>query len=138
MQAQRPGSSEPPTFRDDPLTSAVIEAAIRVHSRLGPGFMENIYRRSMVIELQKAGHVVEAEKELPVLYEGELVGTHRLDLFVDGRLILELKTVERIDKVHYGQLPSYLRAANQPIGLLINFAGAKADFRRVENPVPCS
>lgn len=79
----------------DRLTEAVIGCVIRVHKVLGAGFLESIYRRALVIELRRAGLKVEVERPILVRYRGYVVGRHRLDLLVEGSLILELKAVEQ-------------------------------------------
>ena len=117
----------------DRLTERVINCIIHVHQTLGPGFLESVYRRALIIELRKQGLVAEAEKEVIVYYDGERVGRHRLDFLVEQRLILELKTVESLSKAHYAQVRSYLKAARLDLALLINFADSRADFRRVES-----
>ena len=86
----------------------------------------------MLIELRKASLDAETEKEFVVTYDGQEVGRHRLDLFVNARVVLELKTVEQLSKAHYAQVRSYLKAAGLRMGLLVNFAGERADFRRIE------
>ena len=92
-------------YEGDVLTERIIKAIIRVHSTLGPGFLESIYRNALVIEFKKQGLEVEVEKEITVYYDGEVVGRHRLDLLVEGRVVLELKTVADIGKAHYAQIP---------------------------------
>lgn len=119
-------------YRDDKLTETIVQSIIRVHQVLGPGFLESIYRKAMVIELRRRGLAVETEKEVLVFYEGEVVGRHRLDLLVEGRVIVELKTVEDLSKAHYSQVRSYLKACALSTAILVNFAGAKADFRRID------
>ncbi|MEM9353227.1 MAG: GxxExxY protein [Planctomycetota bacterium] len=116
----------------DQITERIIQAVIRVHRTLGPGFLERVYHNALVIELTKQGLIVESEKEITVYYEAEPVGAHRLDLLVEEAVIVELKTVEKLAGVHYSQLRSYLRAAQLDIGLLVNLAAEKADYRRVE------
>ena len=116
---------------DDPLTHSIIDAIIHVHQVLGPGFGEIIYRRALVLELRKRGIAVAAEVEINVTYDGQTVGQYRLDLVVENRVIVELKAVEELAKVHYSQVRSYLRAAGLPVALLVNFALPKADWRRV-------
>ncbi|MFN3653632.1 MAG: GxxExxY protein [Armatimonadota bacterium] len=126
---------------DAALTRLVISAIIRVHQVLGPGFLENIYREALILELVKRGLRVEKEKSITVVYDGEEVGTHRLDILVEGRIIIELKTVEELSRAHYAQLRSYLKATGLELGILVNFAKEKADFRRVEalkSPIPLS
>ena len=84
-----------------------------------------------MIELRKSGLSAETEKEILVRYEGEEVGRHRLDILVESAVILELKTVEELARIHYDQLRSYLKASGLSLGILVNFAKEKADFRRV-------
>ena len=116
------------------LTARIIEAIIRVHQALGPGFLESIYRNALCLEFAAQGLSFECEKEIVIYYEGRVVGLHRLDFVVEDEVIIELKTVENLAKCHYAQLRSYLKAANTRIGLLVNFAGEKADFRRIDLP----
>jgi len=122
------------SYLGDKLTEHIIQCVIQVHQTLGPGFLESVYRRAMLIELRKQGLATEVEKEVVVLYDGHEVGRHRLDLLVEGQVILELKTVEGLSKAHYAQVRSYLKATGLEIALLVNFAGERADFRRVEAP----
>lgn len=114
------------------ITESIIRSVIRVHQTLGPGFLEKIYQKALVLELQNRGLEVECEKEIEIYYDSQLIGTHRLDLLVAGSVIVELKTVEELAGVHYSQLRSYLKATRLDIGLLVNFAKEKADYRRVE------
>ena len=121
-------------YRGDRITGRVIQCIIHVHQTLGPGFLESVYRRALLIELRKQDLATEAEKEVVVYYDGQKVGRHRLDLLVEGQVILELKTVETLSKAHYAQVRSYLRATRLDVALLVNFADDRADFRRVEIP----
>ncbi len=118
---------------DDPTTKLIIQCICRVHKILGPGFLECIYRRALLKELRTSSLKAETEKEIEVVYEGEVVGQHRLDLLVEEKVVIELKTVEALGKAHYAQIRSYLKATGLRVGLLVNFATALADFRRVEN-----
>jgi GxxExxY protein len=120
----------------DHLTEVVIACIIRVHQVLGPGYLESIYRRALLIELRRQNLKVEVEKEIPVYYGLDLVGRHRVDLIVESRLIVELKTVESLGKSHYAQLRSYLKATDLKTGILVNFASETADFRRVTPQIP--
>ena len=101
----------------DPKTDSIINAVISVHRVLGTGFIEHIYRNALAHELRKRGHVVDEEYEVEVFYDNVLVGTHRLDLFVDKEIVVELKCVEKLIGVHYAQTRSYMRAVNKRIGL---------------------
>ena len=116
---------------DDRLTGRVIGAAIEVHRRLGPGFLEYIYERALVIELIKRGISLAQQYELNISYDGVEVGKHRLDLFVDDCLVVELKTVRAIDEAHIATVKSYLRAVGQETGLLLNFSKATLEIRRI-------
>ncbi|HEX7898055.1 MAG TPA: GxxExxY protein [Planctomycetota bacterium] len=122
---------EEATFRADKLTEAIIGGVIRVHSTLGPGFVESIYRRALVLELSRGGLAVEPEREIDVFYLGERVGWHRMDLVVERKVIVELKAVEKLVSAHYAQLRSCLKASRLIVGLLVNFGGSRADYRRV-------
>ena len=113
------------------LTGRVIQCIIKVHQTLGPGFVEKVYRRALRIELCRHELASEAEKKVVIYYAGEEVGRHRLDLVVERRLIVELKTVEALSRAHYAQVRSYLSAAHLDVALLVNFAAHRADFRRI-------
>ncbi len=116
----------------DPLTEAIIEGIIAVHRTLGPGFLESVYQRALVIELQNRGLTVTVEKDVPIAYQDRIVGRHRLDLVVNDSVIVELKTVDDLSRAHYAQVRSYLKASGIPVALLVNFSKEKADFRRIE------
>lgn len=119
-------------WRKEGLTDKIINACINVHKELGPGFLESIYHNALKIELERRKLVVESEKEVKVKYLGIEVGTHRVDLLVEGEIVVELKTVEDLNKKYYAQVRSYLKALNKEIGLLVNFADFTVDVRRVE------
>jgi GxxExxY protein len=100
----------------------VIGASIEVHRHLGPGLLESIYEEALAEELRCRGIPFERQVSIPIWYKGtRLSGSHRLDLLVNGRLILEIKSVEAILDVHKAQLLSQLRLTNLESGLLINF-----------------
>lgn len=105
------------------ITSIIIEAAINVHKELGPGLLESVYNTCMVIELQSRGITTLSEVALPIIYRGQQVSENglRIDLLVEDTVVVELKSVEEILPVHKKQLFTYLRLANRPVGLLINF-----------------
>lgn len=111
---------EPPRELDT-AANAVIGAAIEVHRHLGPGFLESIYEEALAIELTLRNVRFERQKAVSVNYKGHSVGEGRVDLFVDGMLIVELKAMDKILPIHQAQLMSYMRAASLPLGLLINF-----------------
>jgi len=105
------------------LSSQIIKAAINVHKELGPGLLESVYQACMVIELPFLGLRVESEVALPIFYRGQRVHEEgfRLDLLVEDTIIVESKSVAKVEDVHKKQLLTYLRLANKPLGLLINF-----------------
>jgi GxxExxY protein len=107
--------------RDEEIAHRVIGAAIEVHRVLGPGFLEGIYQRALQHELASAGLRVESEKELLVPYKEVQLAGQRLDLLVEDRVIVELKTVEEFAPIHRAQLLSYLKSTNLRLGLHINF-----------------
>ena len=115
----------------DTLTQSIIDAIIRVHNVLGPGFVESVYQKSLAVELSRRGIPITTELDIPIHYGEETVGRHRLDLVVANRVIVELKTVEVLHRVHYAQVRSYLKATGWPVALLVNFAGERADYRRI-------
>ena len=104
------------------ITRAVIGASMKIHSAIGPGVLESVYRKCLEHELQKAGFRVESEIKLPVPYDGLLLESgYRLDLLVENQVVVELKCVEDLLPIHKAQLLTYLRLANKPLGLLLNF-----------------
>jgi GxxExxY protein len=103
------------------LTERIIGCAIEVHRNLGPGLLEAIYESALCIEMELAGLAYERQKPIQVMYKGHALGEHRLDIVVEDAVILELKSVERFDRVFEAQILSYLRMTELPIGLLINF-----------------
>lgn len=119
-------------WRKEELTDRIINACINVHKELGSGFLENIYHNALKFELKKQELVFESEKEITVKYCGIEVGIHRIDLLVEGEIVVELKTVEDLNKKYYAQVRSYLKAMNKEVGLLVNFADYPLDVRRVE------
>ena len=104
------------------LTSSVIESAIKVHKVLGPGLLESSYKECLAYELNKKGLFVEKEKPVPLIYEEvKLECGYRLDLLVDNRLILEIKSVDAIADIHIAQTLTYMKLKNKTFGLLFNF-----------------
>jgi len=104
------------------ITETVIGAAIAVHRELGPGLLESAYEACLVYELAEQGLTVERQKALPVIYRGVKVDCgYRIDLLVEGKVIIELKAVGKLEPIHEAQLLSYLKLSSCKIGLLINF-----------------
>ena len=106
----------------DHTSRVIITMAIKVHSKLGPGLLESVYRTCLAHELRNAGHHVLAEQVVPVFYDDlQLDDGYRLDLLVNGSVIVEIKAVEKLLPVHVAQLLSYLRLTDKRLGLLMNF-----------------
>jgi GxxExxY protein len=122
------------------LTGSIIGAAIEVHRELGPGLLEQAYEACFCFELLSRGHSVERQVPLPVTFKGQRLDCgYRIDLFVERAVVVEVKAIEALERVHLAQLMSYLKFARCPVGLLFNFnvAWLKAKgIKRVVNDVP--
>ena len=104
------------------ISGHVVDAAMRVHSRLGPGLLESAYQACLVYELQRRGLTVQVQVALPIVYENVRVEAgYRIDLLVENAVLVELKAVDAIHPIHRAQLLSYLRLSRKRVGLLINF-----------------
>ena len=126
-------------MRENDIARIVVDVAFQIHKRLGPGLLESVYEAVMLHELRKRGLPVENQAPIPVEWDGvRLEVGFRVDLFVDGCLIVELKSVEQITPVHKKQVLTYLRLANCQLGLLINFNTEliKDGISRVVNGLP--
>ncbi|MCL2153130.1 MAG: GxxExxY protein [Oscillospiraceae bacterium] len=119
------------------LTKSIIGVAIEVHRELGPGLLEKVYQRCLRFALEEAGYQVQMEVSLPVTFRGKVIDEdgYRIDLLVDDTVILEIKSVADLAPVHEKQLGTYLRLADKPCGLLLNFNVAilKQGIKRIRN-----
>lgn len=113
------------------LTGIVIGAAQRVIGVLGEGFLEKIYENALAIELRRRGVRVEQQRPVHVRYDGEIIGDYVTDLLVEGRVVVELKAVTFLDRVHRSQCVNYLRATGLPVCLLLNFGCRRLEVRRI-------
>ena len=127
LEARKPGKE----LGHVGLTDRIIAAAIRVHNELGPGFLEIMYEEALAIELTGQGISFERQKLLPVFYHEHLIGEHRLDFLVEGKVILELKAISQIEKIHFAIVRSYLKASGLDDALLLNFASTTLVVKRV-------
>jgi len=119
------------------LTEIVIGCGIAVHRTLGPGLLESVYRECMILELLAENLLVECERRVSLEYRGQRVAADlKLDLLVEGCLVLELKAVERIHPVHLAQVITYLKLTGHPAGLLMNFNATtlRAGLKRLDHP----
>jgi len=113
------------------LSYKIMGAIFEVHKKLGPGFLESVYEKALIEELSERGMKVETEKIIDLTYKDKKIGVHRLDLVVDDKVVVELKTVERFSIHHKAQLTSYLKASGYKLGILVNFSRGKIEYRRV-------
>lgn len=115
------------------ITHKIIGCAMKVHSTLGNGFQEVIYQRALAIEMARNNIAFKREMEMDIYYEGEHIGTRRVDFFVEDTIMVELKALTALEDVHLAQAMNYCQAYGLPIGLLINFGSKSLQFKRVYN-----
>jgi GxxExxY protein len=121
-KSNRPATCEPIPLTVEQAATKVVDAAYRVHEKLGPGLLEQVYETCLAHELTKQGLNIRRQIELPVIYDGlQIDAGYRIDILVNDCLVLELKAVENILPLHKAQLMTYLKLANCRLGLLINF-----------------
>ena len=113
------------------LSSQILGAAVEVHRELGPGLLEVNYARALRVALEQRGVAYHAERPIALSFRGVGIGEFRLDLVVDDAIIVELKSVQRFEDIHFAQLRAYLRATGLQIGLLINFNAKVIAVRRM-------
>ena len=126
-------------MKDDDLTRTIIGCAYKVHNSLGTGFLEKVYENALRIELDKIGFSIKQQEPISVLYEGRVVGDFYPDLWVNDRIIIEVKAVQTLAKEHEVQLVNYLTATGVNDGLLINFGPSvqvKHKFREYKPKAP--
>jgi GxxExxY protein len=115
------------------LSHTIMSIAFEIHNQLGPGFSEDIYEKAFVYELAERGIAYEEQRVVKVEYKGKPLGVYRLDLVVDGKIIVELKAVFQMNDLFKQQLLSYLKATKMELGILINFGSQKVESVRVAN-----
>jgi GxxExxY protein len=108
---------------------------MKVHSTLGNGFQEFIYQRALAVEMRHQQIHFEREKEIPVIYRDEQVGTRRVDFFIEGKIMVELKALIKLEDIHLAQGKNYLEAYKMQVGLLINFGAKSLDVKRLINTI---
>ncbi|RKR85018.1 GxxExxY protein [Mucilaginibacter gracilis] len=114
-------------------TGKIIGCSMRVHSTLGNGFQEVIYQRALEIEMGIECLQFSREMEMPIFYREQQIGARRVDFFVEGEIMVELKAIIELQDVHLAQAINYLEAYNMQVGLLINFGGRSLQFKRLIN-----
>jgi GxxExxY protein len=118
-------------MQHEDLTRKIIGCSMQVHSSLGNGFQEVIYQRALEVEMEYVGLSFEREKEMVIFYRDRQIGTRRVDFFVEGKIMVELKAVMQLEEVHLAQAINYLEAYKMQVGLLINFGSKSLEFKRV-------
>ena len=118
------------------VTFAINGAVFEVNRVLGPGFLDKVYENALLIELKKQGIKAESQVLIKVCYKENVVGEYIADTLVEGKVIVELKTVETIDKIHEAQLLNYLKATGMRVGILVNFKRPKAEIKRMVFNLP--
>ena len=113
------------------LTYEINGAVFEVNRVLGPGFLEKVYQNALMVELKSRGLKAERQVAVTVDYKDNVVGEYIADILVEEKVILELKTVDRLDRIHEAQLLNYLRATGIQVGLLVNFRHPKAEIKRM-------
>lgn len=122
-------------YPESELTGKIIGCAMEVHRILGNGFQEVIYQRALAIEMANNNISFSREHEMDILYKGERIGQRRVDFFVEGKIMVELKAVIQLEDVHLAQAINYLEAYGLDNGLLINFGSTSLQFKRVMKPL---
>jgi len=121
-------------YPESALTGKIIGCAMEVHRILGNGFQEVIYQRALAKEMTLQELGFSREHEMTILYKGDEIGTRRVDFFVEGRVMLEIKALVQLEDVHLAQAINYLEAYRLDVGLLINFGNTSLQFKRVMKP----
>ncbi len=118
------------------LTYSTNGAVFEVNRILGPGFLEKVYENALLMELKARGIKAAAQYPIKVKYKNKIVGEYFADLLVEDQVIIELKTVDKIEKIHEAQLLNYLKASGIKVGLLVNFKSKKAEIKRMVLDLP--
>ena len=118
------------------LTYSINGAVFEVNRILGPGFLEKVYENALLMELKARGIAAAAQYPIKVRYKDQIVGEYFADLLVEDQVIIELKTVNKIEKIHEAQLLNYLKATGIKVGFLVNFKSTKADIKRLVLDLP--
>ena len=118
------------------ITYAIRGAVFEVNQVLGPGFLEKVYENALLIELRMRGLKAESQVPIKVYYKENIVGEYITDILVEGKVIVELKTVEKLEKIHEAQLLNYLKATGIQIGFLVNMKNQRAEIKRMVLNLP--
>jgi GxxExxY protein len=117
-------------MEQEELTSVIIGCAYKVYNTLGFGFLESVYEKCLLIELEKAGIQAQSQKDILVHYEGHIVGEFKADILINDSIVIELKSVKQLARIHEVQLVNYLCATGKDLGLIINFGEKSVEVKR--------
>src|SRR6266513_4783699 len=126
-ESRNPGKD----LRHREITDVIIAAAIAVHRELGPGFLESIYEQALAVEFALRGIAFVRQKPIPLFYRDHQIGEHRLDFLVEEKIVVELKAIDSLEKVHFAIVRSYLKASGLADGLILNFSSMPLTIKRV-------
>jgi GxxExxY protein len=118
-------------LRDSEITESIIAGAIAVHRELGPGFLETVYEQALAVEFAIRGTAFVRQKPIPLFYRDHQIGEHRIDFLVEDKIVVELKAIEALEKVHFAIVRSYLKATGLSDGLILNFSSMPLTVKRV-------
>ena len=118
-------------YKHSDITHKIIGAAMKVHSTLGNGFQEVIYQRALTIEMAKQGLSFQRELEKQIYYDGQEIGTRRVDFLVESKVMVEMKALTTLEDVHLAQAINYLEAYKLEVGLLLNFGAKSLEYKRL-------
>ena len=125
-------------MNENQIAKDVVDAAVKVHAKLGPGLLESVYEAVLAREIERRGWHVERQVPIPIKYDGlRFDEGFRADILVEGKVILELKSVEQLAKVHFKQLTTYLKLADKRLGIILNFGAdlMKEGIKRIANGI---
>ena len=126
-------------MHENEVSGIIVDVAVKIHKALGPGLLESVYQRILAYELRKAGMEVQTEVPVPVKWDGHVIDeSFRADMIVNGKVLLELKSIEKTQPVNRKQTLTYIKLADVKLGLLINFGTSllKDDLHRLVNDLP--
>src|SRR5207247_6806867 len=118
-------------LRESEFTESIIAAPIAVHRELGPGFLETVYEQALAVEFAIRGSAFVRQKSILLFYRDHQIGEHRIDFLLEDKIVVELKAVEALEKVHFAIVGSYLKAAGLSDGLILNFSSMPLTMKRV-------
>jgi GxxExxY protein len=129
------GRIKVPKLPHSELTSIILKCCFEVINELGAGFLESVYKNALFLALQQKGILIEVEKPFEVYFREQRVGFYKADLIAHGTVIIELKCCKCLLPEHQAQVINYLKAANIPVGLLVNFGHRDLEFKRLHHPI---